>query len=80
MLIEKWGTGLAIRLPGSIVELLELREGDHVEIVVDHPQRSATISSRDTDALLERVRKYRGRLPADFTFVPDQDTSRRIDG
>ncbi|MBO4123267.1 AbrB/MazE/SpoVT family DNA-binding domain-containing protein [Cupriavidus gilardii] len=74
MRIEKWGHSLAIRLPGSIVELLQLREGDHVEIVVDNPESSARRRSGDTDALLERVRTFRGRLPADFRFVRDQDT------
>ena len=32
MHVEKWGNSLAIRLPASIVESLELKEGDAIEI------------------------------------------------
>lgn len=67
------GTSLAIRLPNSIVELLELREGDHVEIVVDNSGSSPRRRSRDADALLEHLRTFRGRLPADFKFGRGQD-------
>ena len=34
MLVAKWGNSLAIRLPAAVVEALELREGDDVEIHV----------------------------------------------
>jgi len=34
MRVSKWGNSLAVRLPQSVVEVLELREGDAVEIHV----------------------------------------------
>jgi antitoxin MazE len=34
MRVSKWGNSLAIRLPAAIVELLELKEGDEIEIAV----------------------------------------------
>ena len=32
MQVGKWGNSLAVRLPASIVEALQLREGDEIEI------------------------------------------------
>ena len=34
MQVSKWGNSLAIRIPQSVVEALELKEGDEVEITV----------------------------------------------
>ncbi len=32
MQVGKWGNSLAVRLPASVVEALQLREGDEIEI------------------------------------------------
>ena len=34
MRVAKWGNSLAIRLPAAVVEALELKEGDEVEVRV----------------------------------------------
>ncbi len=34
MHVSKWGNSLAIRLPAAVVETLDLKEGDEIEIVV----------------------------------------------
>ena len=66
MRVAKWGNSLAIRLPRSVVKVLGLKEGDSVEIYVAD-QRSLAIEKAPTSKqLLERLRKYRGRLPAGF--------------
>ena len=66
MRVAKWGNSLAIRLPRSVVKVLGLKEGDSVEIHVAD-QRSLAIEKAPTSKqLLERLRKYRGRLPAGF--------------
>jgi antitoxin MazE len=72
MQVAKWGNSLAVRLPSSVVEALELREGDDIEIVVDDPRTFAVRKKPGADALLERVRQLRGRLPADFKFSRDE--------
>ncbi|MGC1898616.1 MAG: AbrB/MazE/SpoVT family DNA-binding domain-containing protein [Pseudolabrys sp.] len=65
MQVAKWGNSLAIRLPRSVVEVLGLKEGDSIEIhVADRRSFAFEISKQ----LLERLRKYRGRLPAGFRF------------
>jgi antitoxin MazE len=34
MQVAKWGNSLAIRLPAAVVEALDLKEGDQIEIRV----------------------------------------------
>ena len=68
MQVSKWGNSLAVRLPAAIVEALKLKEGDDIEIQV--AQAGVFEISRKPGAreMLERLRKFRGRLPADFRF------------
>ena len=68
MQVAKWGNSLAVRLPAAVVEALELKEGDDVEIHV-HGERDFEIRRRASAAdLLARLRRFRGRLPQDFRF------------
>lgn len=76
MQVAKWGNSLAVRLPSSLVEALELREGDDIEIVIDAPRAFAVRKKPGADALLERLRQFRGRLPADFKFDRDEANGR----
>jgi antitoxin MazE len=68
MQVSKWGNSLAIRLPAAIVEVLELKEGDNVEIQVVGKRSFEIDKAPGSRELLARIRKYRGRLPRDFKF------------
>lgn len=68
MQVAKWGNSLAVRLPAGVVEALDLKAGDHIEIHVHGEREFAVEKSADARALLARLRKFRGRLPADFKF------------
>lgn len=76
MQVAKWGNSLAVRLPAALVEALELREGDDIEIIVDDARTFAVRKKPGTDALLERLRAFRGKLPADFKFCRDEANAR----
>jgi antitoxin MazE len=39
MQVSRWGNSLAIRIPSSVVDALELKEGDDVEVVVAGDRR-----------------------------------------
>jgi len=68
MQVSKWGNSLAVRLPAPVIDTLALKEGDDIGIVVA-AERRFEIQRKPTPAeLLERLRAYRGRLPADFRF------------
>ena len=68
MQVAKWGNSLAIRLPQSVVKVLGLKEGDSIEIHVADRRSFAVEKAPSAKQILERLRKYRGRLPADFRF------------
>ena len=68
MQVAKWGNSLAIRLPAAVVEALELKAGDEVEIHIAG-QRELVVSRKPgREELLQRLRAFRGRLPPDFKF------------
>lgn len=71
MLVAKWGNSLAVRLPAAVVEALGLKEGDDIEIQVLDAGSWAVKRKPSRKQLLERLRKFRGRLPADFKFDRD---------
>ncbi len=68
MRIAKWGNSLAVRLPRSVVEALDLREGDDVQIEVVGARNLEVDKAPTRQELLTRLRTYRGRLPAGFKF------------
>lgn len=68
MQLAKWGNSLAIRLPASVVSALGLKEGDDVDIHVEGTHSFALEKKPDNTELLARLRRFRGRLPADFKF------------
>lgn len=77
MRVSKWGNSLAIRLPAAVVETLELKEGDHIEIVVAGARTFGVRKPPGARDILARLRKYRGRLPADFKFDRFEANERR---
>ena len=68
MQVAKSGNSLAVRLPTSVVEALNLKPGDNIEIHVDADKSFAVRKAPGARELLARLRKYRGRLPIGFKF------------
>ena len=77
MQIAKWGNSLAVRIPAAVAQALELKEGDDIEILVAEPRVFAirTRAAAQTD-FLEKVRRFRGRIPADFIFDREEANAR----
>ena len=76
MRVAKWGNSLAVRLPAAVVEALELKEGEEIEIRVADARELTIARKPGRDALLQRLRAFRGRLPADFKFDRDEANAR----
>jgi antitoxin MazE len=74
--VAKWGNSLAIRLPVAVVEALQLKEGDDIEIRVADARELAVARKPGREELLTRLRAFRGRLPADFKFDRDEVNAR----
>jgi antitoxin MazE len=68
MKVAKWGNSLAIRLPAGLVKALKIKEGDDIEVDVAGRRQLDVRRKEDVRAMLIRLRKYRGRIPADFKF------------
>jgi len=68
MQVAKWGNSLAVRLPRAVVKALQLKAGDEVEITIADTRRFKVTRDGSRDKALARLRKFRGRLPADFKF------------
>ena len=66
--VSKWGNSLAVRLPTAVVEALRLKEGEEIEIHVAGSRSLEVVRKPSAHQLLARLRKFRGRLPADFKF------------
>jgi antitoxin MazE len=76
MKVAKWGNSLAIRLPVSVVEALQLKEGDDIEI---HPGRHKTLAiDRDSrkQRALKRLREFQIDFPPDYKFDREEANAR----
>jgi len=76
MQVAKWGNSLAVRLPAVVVEALELKEGDEVEVRIADARELEVSRKLDRKQLLERLRGFRGRLPADWKFDREEANAR----
>lgn len=76
MQVSKWGNSLAIRIPAAVVEALKLKEGDDIEIRVPSKRTFEVIRKPGARDFLMQIRKFRGRLPADFKFDRDAANER----
>lgn len=68
MKVAKWGNSLAIRLPQSVVDVLDLKEGDEIDINVTSKRSMDVDRKPSSKELFDRLEKLRGSLPKDFKF------------
>ena len=68
MQVSKWGNSLAIRLPASVVEALELKAGDDIEIRVAGSRAFEVGRDQSRQRALETLRKLRRPFPPGFVF------------
>jgi antitoxin MazE len=76
MQISKWGNSLAIRLPAAVVEALDLKEGDEIDVRVAGERAFDIERDRTRERALERIRSMRRPLPAGWKFDRDEANSR----
>jgi len=71
MQVARWGNSLAVRLPKSVVEALDLKPGDEIRIRAAGARDWEVARQPDRAELMARLRAYRGTLPADFEWDRD---------
>ena len=76
MQISKLGNSLAVRLPRTVVEALELKEGDEIEITIAGARRFELSRDRRREKAVARLRALRRPLPPGFKFDRQQANER----
>jgi len=76
MQVAKWGNSLAVRLPKAIVDALELKEGDDIEITVAGDRKFEVARDSRREEALERLRALRLPIPPGFRFNRDEANER----
>lgn len=72
MQVSKWGNSLAIRLPAAVVEALDLKEGDEIEIRIAGKREFKVARDRSREKALESLRRLARPLPPGFKFDRDE--------
>ncbi len=72
MQVSKWGNSLAVRLPAAVVQALELKEGDEIEVHVAGLREFAIRRDRSQQDAIAKLRKLRRPLPPGFVFDRDE--------
>lgn len=76
MQVCKWGNSLAIRLPVSVVQALQLKEGDEIEVNVVGRRAFNVDRDRSRDRAIEHIPSFRKTLPPDWKFGRDEANAR----
>lgn len=76
MQVSKWGNSLAIRLPASVVEALELKEGDQIEVNVVGDRAFEVDRDRNREQALKRIRAFQKPLPPGWRFDREEANAR----
>ncbi len=76
MQVGKWGNSLAVRLPAAVVEALELKDGDEIEIEVAGNRTFRISRDHTREDALAQLRALSRPLPPGFRFSRDEANER----
>jgi antitoxin MazE len=76
MQVSKWGNSLAVRLPKAVVDALDLKEGDQIEIRIARERVFEVSRDQSKPHALARLRKLRRPLPPGFVFDREEANAR----
>lgn len=76
MRVSRWGHGLAVQLPATVVDALALKDGDDIELRIAGDRTLDVTRSRSREWALDRIRSLRRPLPPGWSFDRD-DANRR---
>jgi antitoxin MazE len=76
MQVSKWGNSLAIRIPAALVDALNLKEGDQVEVRLAGDRDLVLDRDHTREEALNRLRALRLPLPPGFKFDREEANER----
>ena len=68
MKVAKWGNSLAVRLPAAVVEALNLKDGDDIEIRIAGGRNFEVKRDPSREQALAALRKLSRPFPKGFVF------------
>ena len=76
MQVCKWGNSLAVRLPAVVVEALDLKAGDEIEISIAGKRDFKVARDRSKERAFEQLRQMKWFFHPDFKFNRDEINER----
>jgi len=76
MQVVKWGNSLAVRFPALLVQALDLKEGEEIDLQPTGAKAFEVSKKESNKEVLLPLHEFRGRLPADFHFDRQQANER----
>lgn len=76
MKVAKWGNSLAVRLPVAVVEALDLKEGDSIEISAAGKRGIEIDRDLSRERAIEQLRALRRPAPPGFKFDREEANAR----
>lgn len=76
MRVEKLDEGLIVRIPDDVAEALQLKDGDNVNVVPRTRSYMDDFPKITREEAIEGLRKFRGRMPANFKFDREEANAR----
>lgn len=76
MRLAKWGNSLAIRVPAAVIEALNLKEGDDIEIRIAGARAFEVRKDRARERALAGLGKLSRPFPKGFVFDRDEAHAR----
>jgi antitoxin MazE len=76
MQVSKWGNSLAVRLPAAVVEALDLKDGDEIEISIAGTRDFRVARDRTREKALEVLRRLARPFPPGFKFDREEANER----
>lgn len=76
MQVAKWGNSLAVRIPAVVVDALDLKEGDQIEIHIAGKREFDVRRDKARQKAIEGLRKLRRPFPPDFKFDREEANAR----
>jgi antitoxin MazE len=61
MQVSKWGNSLAVRFPASLVQALDLKEGEEIDLHLVGTRSFEVVKKPSVHELLARLHQFRGR-------------------
>jgi antitoxin MazE len=77
MKVAKWGNSLAVRIPADVAHVLDLHEGDEVNVSAAGSDQLQVEKKETREQILARIRAMRRPLPKDWKFDREEANRRR---